>query len=235
MSRFVGLVAPTPASALDALVDLRTSMSAALVRPIRRPPVSASQIRSLPTADTMSDDMLVTRAQSGERWAEEAIYRRYVDYLAGLSLRLLRNRAEAEDVVQDTFVLALEQIGALRDGGALRGWLSQIAVSQARRRLRRRRLLGVFGLDRTVHDATFESLARDGLDGEARAELATLDRVLATLPQEERIAWLLRHAEGATLDEVAIACGCSLATAKRRVAAADARVKLHVTLNEVGS
>jgi RNA polymerase sigma-70 factor, ECF subfamily len=210
-------------------------MSAALATPFTRKPEPAARIRSLHTADAMSDDTLVTRARSGERWAEEAIYRRYVGYLAGLALRLLRNRSEAEDVVQDTFVLALEQIGALREGGALRGWLSQIAVSQVRRRLRRRRLLRVLGLDRTVEDATLELLARDGLDGEARAELATLDRVLATLHEEERIAWLLRRAEGATLEEVAIACACSLATAKRRIASADARVRLHVTLKEVGS
>ena len=135
--------------------------------------------------------------------------------------------------MQDTFVLALEQIGALRDGGALRGWLAQIAVSQVQRRLRRRRLLRVFGLDRTVDDAPLEALARDGLDGETRAELAALDRVLATLAPEERIAWLLRHAEGSALEEVAVACGCSLATAKRRIAAADARVQLHVTLKRI--
>jgi RNA polymerase sigma-70 factor (ECF subfamily) len=183
----------------------------------------------------MSDEALVLRAQRGEKWAEEAIYRRHVGYLAGLALRLLRNRAEAEDTVQDTFVLALEQIGALRDGGALRAWLSQIAVSQVRRRLRRRRLLRVFGLDRTVDDAPLEELARDGLDGETRAELAALDRVLATLAQEERIAWLLRHAEGSALEEIAVACGCSLATAKRRIAAADARVQLHVTLKRIGA
>ncbi|MGH7439658.1 MAG: sigma factor-like helix-turn-helix DNA-binding protein [Polyangiaceae bacterium] len=44
--------------------------------------------------------------------------------------------------------------------------------------------------------------------------------MLGTLPTDDRIAWLLRHVQGERLQDVALACGCSLATAKRRIAAA---------------
>src|SRR5687767_12898654 len=74
-------------------------------------------------ADRVPDEELVRRALRGEPWAEEAIYRRHVTFVAGISLRLLRNQAEAEDVTQETFALALEQLGKLRDPQALRGWL----------------------------------------------------------------------------------------------------------------
>lgn len=193
------------------------------------------RVVALPAGGGSDDRTLVARAVAGDRWAEEAIYRRHVAYVAGIALRLLRNRVEMEDVVQDTFVTALEGLGALRDGAALRGWLAQIAVSKVRRRLRRRRILGFFGLDRADAEATLEALAAPDCTGEVRAELAALDRVLVTLPDEQRIAWTLRYVEGAGLDEVALACSCSLATAKRRIAAADARVRLHVTLKEVRS
>lgn len=201
--------------------------------PATAQPKAEAGVRALRSAaEGVADGELVLRARGGDRWAEEAIYRRFVTFVAGLALRLLRNRAEAEDVTQETFALALEQLGSLRDPESLRSWLAQIAVSRVRRRFRRQRLLRVLGLDRPVVDADFESLASDGASGEVRAELAALDRVLAELPEEQRIAWTLRHVEGESLDDVARACVCSLATAKRRIAAAEARVKLHVRLSE---
>jgi RNA polymerase sigma-70 factor (ECF subfamily) len=204
---------------------------AAAVETPPAPRAADGRIVALPAEG--DDAALVARAVRGDRWAEEAIYRRHVHYVAGLALRLSRSRADMEDVVQDAFVTAFEHLAALRDGGALRGWLAQITVSKVRRRLRRRRLLGLLGLDDGAADATLEALAAPGISGEARAELAALDRVLAALPEEQRIAWMIRHVEGAGLDEVAVACACSLATAKRRIAAAEARVRLHVTLKEV--
>jgi RNA polymerase sigma-70 factor (ECF subfamily) len=67
-----------------------------------------------------------------------------------------------------------------------------------------------------------------------RAELALLDRMLARLPTKERMAWMLRYVEGCELPEVARMCGCSLATAKRRIAAAHERVAAHVDVRENG-
>lgn len=189
---------------------------------------SGGDVRPLPAGEGVSDASLVERAKGGDRWAEEVIYRRYVGTVAGLAVRLLRSRAEMEDVVQETFAIALEKLGSLRDGEALRGWLAQIAVGQVRRRFRRRKLLGLLGLDRTEEDAPFESLAAEGLSAEEAAELAAIDALLATLPVEQRIAWVLRHVEGESLEDVARACSCSLATAKRRIAAAEARVSFHV-------
>lgn len=193
----------------------------------------SAEVRALPAAAALRDASLVERAKGGDRWAEEVIYRRYVGYIAGLAVRLLRSRSEMEDVVQETFALALERLSSLRDGDALRGWLAQIAVGQVRRRFRRKRLLALIGLDRSEHDAPLEALAAPTAEAqspEALAELAALDRLLQTLPVEQRIAWVLRYVEGESLEDVARACACSLATAKRRIAAAEARVSLHVRL-----
>jgi RNA polymerase sigma-70 factor (ECF subfamily) len=180
------------------------------------------------TADAPSDADLVARALDGDRWGREMLYRRHASWLLAMTTRLLANRSEAEEVVQDTFVTAFEQLPALREPPAFRAWLGQIAISLVRRRIRRRRLARLCGLDRGADDATLEALAAPGLGPDQVTELAIVDRVLGGLPAALRIAWGLRHVEGLELTEVAALCGCSLATTKRRIAAAEALVKQHV-------
>jgi RNA polymerase sigma-70 factor (ECF subfamily) len=175
-----------------------------------------------------SDEELVLRLRRGDEWAKEALYRRYFEAVWGTSLRLLGNRADAEDVVQDTFATALEQIGALRDSSALAGWLVQIAVRLVHRRFRRRKLLRALGLDRGAEDSTLELLAQPGATPELQVELRWLDRALGELATKQRIAWMLRHVEGHSLEEVAEICDASLASVKRYIAAADAHVRRHV-------
>lgn len=162
------------------------------------------------------------RARNREPLAEEALFRRHAPALLGTALRLLRRRSEAEDAVQDAFVIALERLEQLRDPDAVRGWLQQIVVSQARRQLRRARLLRVLGFGRSEDDAVpLAELASESAGPDVRAELAAIDRRLQTLSADLRLAWTLRRVEGWPLEEVAQACSCSLATAKRRIAAAD--------------
>src|SRR5262249_5036468 len=105
--------------------------SSRLMRPVASPrllaalegPTERAKVKSLGRGQDTPDRELVHRAQQGDRWAEEAIYRRYVQFVGSIALRLLRARSDAEDVVQDTFAIALEQLGSLRDGEALRPWL----------------------------------------------------------------------------------------------------------------
>jgi RNA polymerase sigma-70 factor (ECF subfamily) len=179
----------------------------------------------------VSDEVLVGRALEGDRAAEEAIYRRHANAVANLAARMLRSRADAEDVLQETFAIALDRLDQVRDPAALKGWLLGIATSQVRRRFRRRKLLDVLGFDRNADDATLERCASDDADPETRLELAKLERVLSGVSFEPRLAWMLRHVEGHTLPEIAAALGCSLATAKRRLAEADAAVRAHVDLH----
>ena len=182
----------------------------------------------LQSADAASDAQLVARAIEGDRWGREMLYRRHATYLLAIAARLLGNRNEGEEVVQDTFVTAFEQLSTLREPAALRGWLAQIAVSQVRRRMRRGRLMRVLGLDRGADDATLAALASPGTNPDQRAELALIDRAMRGMNANVRIAWMLRMVEGLELAEVASACGCSLATAKRRIAEAEGLIQQHV-------
>ncbi len=179
----------------------------------------------LPTPETVGDAELVARAVTGDRWSKEVLYRRHAGYLLGIAARLLRSRGDGEEVVQDTFIVGFGELASLREPAALRSWLAQIAVRLVRRRVRRSRLFRLFGFAGGEDGRGLLAQAAPALAPDARAELALLDRALVRLRTEPQIAWTLRRVEGLSLAEVASACACSLATAKRRIAEADAWIE----------
>lgn len=148
----------------------------------------------------------------------DTIFGRYDAYVAGVAARLLgRDDHEVDDVVQDVFWIASRRLGKIHSLEAARPWLVTVTVRVAARRLRRRRWRRLFSATTDVVDVPAE-----GLSPEQYALLQRMYRVLDTVPSDDRVAWLLRHVEGEKLQDVALACGCSLATAKRRIAAAQA-------------
>lgn len=177
---------------------------------------------------TVGDGELVRRVRRGDKWAEEALYHRHVRTVTRVVMRILARSSEAEDVVQDAFVIALKDVHELRDVDAFGEWLLSIAVRQVYRRFRRWKLLRTVGLDRGYDDATLARQADPAASPETRAALAEIGRLLDTLSAEERVAWVLRRVEGEKVDRVASACGCSRTTVKRRIARADVVIRAHV-------
>jgi len=170
------------------------------------------------------DAALVARAVDGDRWAEEALYRRHAEAITAAVIRMVGRDADADDIVQETFVTAFERLRSLREGAAFRSWTARIALNEVRKTLRKRKLRRLVGLDRGPDGGSFEALAVDGVRPDLRAELAELDRVVAKLPTEQRMIWLLHRVEGWSIRETAESVGCSTATVKRRLSAADAAV-----------
>jgi len=209
-------------------------MSNRILRPVGRESVATQRARPAAGEAPLLDSDLVRRAVTGDTWAEEMLYRRHAAMLLGICTRLLGHRSDAEDVVQDAFVDALEQLNALRDPGQFRSWIMGIAVHKVHRRLRRRKLLRALGLWSDRQAESLENCLAEGVSAEHYADVVCLDYTLRQLPDAQRIAWQLRYAEGCRLEEVASHCGCSLATAKRRIALADALVRRHVQIKEVG-
>src|SRR5690606_9092410 len=144
-----------------------------------------------------------------------------------LAVRLHGNTVEVEDVVHDAFIKAYSRLGELRDPAAFRGWLGAIVVRLVRTRLRRRRLLGVLGLASGTDPVDLDAIASPEAGPETRAELAQIYALLQTMPGAERIAWTLRYVERHRLEAVAELTGCSLATAKRRIARAQRFLSEH--------
>jgi len=103
-----------------------------------------------------SDRALVAAIAAGDPAGLDGAYRRYADRLHAYSRSLVGDRDAAADVVHDTFLIAAERVGQLRDPDRLSAWLYAIARSECLRRLRQRR--------RTVTWADPPDLAADGTD-----------------------------------------------------------------------
>lgn len=152
----------------------------------------------------------------------DTVFRSHVRYVASIAYRLLGRDDDVDDVVQEVFVEATLGLHRLNDPGALRGWLRTVTIRNVSRRLRARKMRRFFGLDRHV---SYESMPSEAASPETQALFGKVYRVLDELPTNERLAWTLRHVEGEALEDVATHCGCSLATAKRRIASAHDRIQ----------
>jgi RNA polymerase sigma-70 factor (ECF subfamily) len=151
------------------------------------------------------------------------LFRRYARYVATIGYRLMGGDDELDDLVQDVFIEAHRGLHQLRDLDAAKGWLARITVRRAVRRLRRRKVRAFFSLEALGPEAPV--VADGGVSPEERAVVAATYRRLATLPVQERVAWLLKNVEGETLDSIAAICGCSKATVQRRLRAAKAALQ----------
>jgi RNA polymerase sigma-70 factor, ECF subfamily len=152
------------------------------------------------------------------RAAVEDAFRRYAPLVASLGLRITALRDEIDDFVQEVFLRATRGIGGLRHQGATKAWLVSITINVARQRLRVRKLRKLVGIGDNANE--YEELVDPALSPEDRVLLTRMYRALDGLPVNQRLAWSLRHIEGERLETVALLCGCSLATAKRRIVAA---------------
>jgi RNA polymerase sigma-70 factor (ECF subfamily) len=171
------------------------------------------------SASDTPDAALVARVANHDAVAFELLYRRHAAFALNLAVRIQGSTQDVEDVVHDAFLRAHQRLAELRDVSALRAWHGSIVVRLVRTRLRRRRLLSVLGLV-NPDPVDLEAIASQDANPESRAELAQIYALLQTLPPDERIAWTLRHVERHRLEGVAELTGCSLATAKRRIAKA---------------
>jgi RNA polymerase sigma-70 factor (ECF subfamily) len=137
--------------------------------------------------------------------------------VAAIGFRILGRTNEIEDLVQDVFMDACRDQDRIRNPAAVKGWLAVCTIRRARRRLRNRRFKRMLGFDQGVD---YEQVVDPAASPAKRALLRRVYDVLDRLPVDQRLAWTLRHMEGEDLESVARLCGCSLATAKRRIAAA---------------
>jgi RNA polymerase sigma-70 factor (ECF subfamily) len=167
----------------------------------------------------LEDAAIVTAIRRGEARGPRLLFDRYAAHVARVLTRLLGSDAELADLVQDVFLMAVRDLGRLREPSSLRAWLTSMTVYSARghiRRKKRRRWLRYFAPEEMPESAT--PFAEDDVRQAARRTYA----VLETLPDDERFAFALRVIDDMDLKDVAAACGTSLATIKRRLVRAEA-------------
>jgi RNA polymerase sigma-70 factor, ECF subfamily len=151
----------------------------------------------------------------------EALYERYAPYVAAIASRVLGRAAEVEDVVQDVFAAAVSGLRRRDSAEEAKGWLAKVTVRRCVRQLRLRKIWALVDL---AADPSYDRLADPGVGADEKQLVIEVYRALDRVPTRERVAWTLRHVQGESLEQVAVLCGCSLATAKRRISAAHGRI-----------
>ncbi len=178
-----------------------------------------------------SDDLpLVRRAVAGEREAFDGLIHRHVRQATAVSVRLLGNRADAAEVVQDAFLKAWQSIDTLQRPEAFVGWLMRIVSNLSLNKRRSRGLRKTTTLDHddapltdnfTARTIGGDAITSEGVDPERTAigkELgASLERALDQLPERQRLAILLFAVQGLPQKDVAESLGCSVEAVKWHV------------------
>ena len=171
------------------------------------------------------DDSLVARVRRGDTAAVAQLYERYHHHVRGFARRLLGDAASAEDLVHDVFVALPRAASTYRAQAPLAVFLLSIAVNHSRTHLRgsmrRRRALDRFELEPRPSPVGPD-------DAVERRELAAaLLRALDTLPDEQRVAFVLCEVEERTSVEAASILEVPEGTVRTRLFHARRKLREH--------
>lgn len=166
---------------------------------------------------------IIAEAQRGDPAAHEALVDRYAKRLYGFFYRVLGQRNDAEDLMQEVFLRVVRMIAAYRDDGRFEPWLFRIAANLARDRIRTvRRTPTRVALDNddgegpSSFDAASTEDSAPHLRMEREEESDRLNAALAQLPEWEREVVMLRHFSQLSFKEIADLMGTPLGTALAR-------------------
>ncbi|TFD47896.1 RNA polymerase sigma factor [Cryobacterium frigoriphilum] len=154
---------------------------------------------SLPRSlDNAPDGILASRAADGDPRAFEVLVRRHGPLMRAYATRMMGGTSESDDIVQESFIVAWEQLPTLKDGNSVRAWLMRIASRKAIDRIRLRKN------DEPLHD--WDAEAPTSQSPAHRVEVASqrerLTQALAGLTPTQRQSWLLREVGGHSYEEI---------------------------------
>lgn len=200
--------------------------------------------KRVPEMAALSDADLVAHARTGDEKAVRALVQRHNRRLFRSARAIMHNDAEAEDVVQATYVHAFTHLNAFRDEAQLSTWLTRIALNEALGRVRRHRpSVGLEEVDMAAGSGRGEllqfptSLSIADPESEcSRSEVRRLlERAIDGLPDEFRAILMLRDVEDMSTEEAASYLGIKPATAKTRLHRARKMMRLTIEKQLAGT
>jgi RNA polymerase sigma-70 factor (ECF subfamily) len=182
--------------------------------------------RPAPASDAETRSLVIHAARAGDVRAFATLVDMYYARCLRFAMHMLSSRADAEEAVQDTFVRVYRALPSYREQDSFEPWLFRILGNRCRTAgARQRRHAEVIEYGEVPERAM---TARQDTDIAWREEI---DRALRSLPAEQREAFLMRHVEGMSYEDMGAATGAGLSALKMRVKrACDA---LRVRLTEV--
>lgn len=179
-----------------------------------------------PTMSVLTDEQIVARVRAGEIQLFELVMRRYNRRIYRATRAILRDEAEAEDVMQEAYVQAYAHLADFEGRARFATWLTRIAVHEAFARVRRRRRFQPID-ERTeeahsMPTAPHFSPEQQASGGEMRA---ALEKAIDALPDEFRSVFVMRAVEEMTGAETAECLGIPEETVKTRLFRARARLQ----------
>ncbi len=174
-------------------------------------------------AEPIPDFVLLDRIRAGDKAACALCIEQHGPRLYRLALRLTKDEAEAEDVVQETFLQAFKSIGAFEGRSGLLTWLYRITYNAVL--MHRRQAHPTVSIDEqlqeevdtTIPEQLFDWCCLPEQDFQADEVRAELDRAIGDLPETLRVVFTLRELEGLSTDEVAQSLGLSADVVKQRM------------------
>lgn len=148
---------------------------------------------------TDSDKDLVSALKRGEIGSFQALFERHRDPMLRVAFRILGNRADAEDAIQDAFLALFRKAAAFRGGSSFNTWFYRIVVNACLKIRRKRR-----AMRETMENAAIQDgpSIRDAGAADAEARSA-LDREIEGLPLRQKMVFVLSVVEGFSLKETA--------------------------------
>ena len=173
---------------------------------------------------SLSDQEVVLQAREGLEAAYRELIRRYERPIFSLIYRMVRDRALAEDLSQETFIKALNAIDSYRPEYKFSSWIFKIANNAAIDQIRRREL-DTLSLDGSPHATTPDEIEATALQVSARGQSplealesselgGQIEQAIGHLRPEYRSCILLRHVEGLAYEEIAELMNLPLGTVK---------------------
>lgn len=166
---------------------------------------------------------MVARVRGGDRDAFRVLVDRHSRAVFRVAYRLTGHEQDAEDVVQNTFLKAYTQIGQFESRSTFATWLHRIAFNCAHDLLRQRPKAGTRkhldddGDGARLEIADTSPVADPGLQLEGRRLQSRLRMAMGALTSQERAAFVMRHYEGLSIDEIGHALDLRASAAKHSV------------------
>jgi len=171
--------------------------------------------RKWPVSDPMdaTDKELLTGVKANDKSAFSVLVDRYKVRLFNLICRMLQNREEAEDILQETFLRVFKEKESYDPTYAFSTWIYTIALNLCRNELKRKKRFKFFGIDLIKDDRRYAVEGR----GNKNCLSSTLEKAIASLPDKYRTAFLLREVNQFSYEEMSQCMEVPLGTVKSRV------------------